>query len=298
MAVDGSDIHHGLPVDMWALGILIMFVVDSRGRHHFHGLDQEQVNDRVDGICMNSDMKLTASAQRFLKECLKINPDERLTAYQAEKHGWFRAKAHRGRLKKLRARIEASWNSTRRVFSMVETIPDVSNVGHSLKPSLKKEVSSTQQKTIGKHLELACSKRPAMALAGNCAGLTDRKKANQSRMRAPSGQRNQVSLLSKYLDHVELEKEESSPPVGHGLLSPLQSISETLPIHDRGEVSEEEELFSKRTKRQKRTDLQNEIGSGNRLLRMQKGCEEKWGWKHSRLRPRFGVQKGVSTLGH
>ncbi|CRK30431.1 hypothetical protein BN1708_000953 [Verticillium longisporum] len=118
---------HACPVDMWAMGVIMLFVLNSQATEDIGGLyrySQEQVIDCIKCIVDDRHTTLSTIGVRFLQRCLVVDPSKRMTSAQAVQHPWFTMEQHEKRLDDLKLCVEQSWNGDKKVFPCPEEIPD------------------------------------------------------------------------------------------------------------------------------------------------------------------------------
>ncbi|KAI1268313.1 kinase-like protein [Xylariaceae sp. FL1019] len=89
---------YGIEVDIWSIGMLSLFLVadDLSRLNHCKCLDQDTVNLVIDQIfedCCSGDAALSSSAKDFIRSCLVINNQKRMTAGTGKRHSWFQSGA-------------------------------------------------------------------------------------------------------------------------------------------------------------------------------------------------------------
>jgi serine/threonine protein kinase len=82
---------HGPAVDIWALGVIIVHLLDSGRRNDFlslGGVDQESIDIYLDQF-FSELPNLSNHIQSFIRKCLVVNPVSRITAKSAVQHPWI-----------------------------------------------------------------------------------------------------------------------------------------------------------------------------------------------------------------
>ncbi|KAJ1809202.1 Calcium/calmodulin-dependent protein kinase type I, partial [Coemansia sp. RSA 2599] len=84
---------HGRPVDMWAVGVIALFMLT--GANPFQGAGQKNVLTRyslrslLDHVCRCSSQQMSPMAWDFVESLLRYDPSSRMTAEQAMAHPWL-----------------------------------------------------------------------------------------------------------------------------------------------------------------------------------------------------------------
>ncbi|CRK30453.1 hypothetical protein BN1708_000969 [Verticillium longisporum] len=120
--------NHACPVDMWAVGVIMLFVLNSPATEDIGGLyrySQDQIIDCIKCIVDDWQTTLSTISVRFLQRCLMVDPSKRMTSAQAVQHPWFTIEQHEKRLDDMKLCVEQSWNGDKKVFPCPEEIPDL-----------------------------------------------------------------------------------------------------------------------------------------------------------------------------
>ncbi|KAL2260181.1 hypothetical protein VTK26DRAFT_5914 [Humicola hyalothermophila] len=119
---------HGKPVDLWALGVITYFLLCG-----YTPFDRDSDFEEMQAI-LNADYSFTPleywrgvsdSAKDFIRRCLTIDPNKRMTAHEALQHpfvaGWARAtEADKGQ--NLLPTVKKNFNARRTLHAAIDTV--------------------------------------------------------------------------------------------------------------------------------------------------------------------------------
>ncbi|KAI0128462.1 kinase-like domain-containing protein [Xylariales sp. AK1849] len=150
-------------VDLWAIGVMMLFVMLPDARNTLPYLkthNQADIDKHLEEILQPTHPNggMSSEAQDFVRRCLKVEPELRMTASQAKRHPWLLLpKLMVDGWTQLR---NASWKPVHRIPPPIEELPDLQGLAsykhleltnkartasniHSLQPKRKKQ--STEQ---------------------------------------------------------------------------------------------------------------------------------------------------------
>ncbi|KXX77300.1 Calcium/calmodulin-dependent protein kinase type I [Madurella mycetomatis] len=123
---------HGKPVDLWALGVITYFLLCG-----YTPFDRDSDFEEMQAI-LNADYSFTPleywrgvsdSAKDFIRRCLTIDPNKRMTAHEALQHpfvaGWARAAAGGADADKgqnLLPTVKKNFNARRTLHAAIDTV--------------------------------------------------------------------------------------------------------------------------------------------------------------------------------
>ena len=80
--------QHGLPCDMWSIGIILYTMLSNDYPFNVRNIDEEIMNTPV--LYLGERWKdISVEARAFISSCLAKNDCDRLTAFEALNHPWF-----------------------------------------------------------------------------------------------------------------------------------------------------------------------------------------------------------------
>jgi serine/threonine protein kinase len=125
-------------VDIWALGILTLFLLNSDPIQQLAGLksmDQETIDAMITKIFASVSLQeaLCLDGQSFVRHCLKVKPELRMTAKQAKRHPWLRLS--RRKIDDWTKIRDASWKPKSRSSPLITDLMDIQDLKASVKAS-------------------------------------------------------------------------------------------------------------------------------------------------------------------
>ncbi|KAF8250227.1 Pkinase-domain-containing protein [Wilcoxina mikolae CBS 423.85] len=114
---------HGKPVDIWAVGVITYFLLCG-----CTPFDRDSNMEEMQAI-LNADYKfdpdcwsnVSDTAKDFIRCCLTVDPEQRLTAHQALEHP-FLAENHRGLKEDLLPTVRANFNARRTLHAALDVV--------------------------------------------------------------------------------------------------------------------------------------------------------------------------------
>ena len=88
--LDGRPQYHGLPADVWSLGVLLYNLL-SRGEYPFVGRDEEHLRENICTARLRLPEALSAPCQDLLDGMLAKDPKARLKIDDVARHPWVRS---------------------------------------------------------------------------------------------------------------------------------------------------------------------------------------------------------------
>ncbi|KAK9779038.1 putative Kinase-like domain-containing protein [Seiridium cardinale] len=120
--------NYGKEIDIWSLGITLLYAMVSQEHLDIDSLSRMSQEDIDQQLYLMFDRSLLRStfsvqAQDFVRQCLKINPNERMTASQARCHEWIRVgKRTLNEWTELR---DSLWRKEHKINPPMELLPDL-----------------------------------------------------------------------------------------------------------------------------------------------------------------------------
>jgi len=123
-----KKVGHGKPVDLWALGVITYFLLCG-----YTPFDRDSDFEEMQAI-LNADYSFTPleywrgvsdSAKDFIRRCLTIDPNKRMTAHEALQHpfvaGWARSPADE-KGANLLPTVKKNFNARRTLHAAIDTV--------------------------------------------------------------------------------------------------------------------------------------------------------------------------------
>ncbi|KAI0010321.1 kinase-like protein [Xylariaceae sp. FL0662B] len=124
----GGD-RYGLGVDMWSLGIVMLCLLASHGDPRLFDLGrmtQSEINRWLNNIFEDStNHKISEDGQNFVRACLILDPDRRMTACDAKGHSWFQQQPENDLFKEFFKENTKFWEAAHFIAPPVEELPEV-----------------------------------------------------------------------------------------------------------------------------------------------------------------------------
>ena len=121
---------------MWSIGIVTLFLLKSGCPFSLIDVtDQRAVDQAVDNIFLDvfarsEDMEDTL--RHFVKSCLTVNPESRLTSRQAKAHPWFQQQPDKDLYNEVARKYSADWTPRHLITPPVEELPEVESYNEPL----------------------------------------------------------------------------------------------------------------------------------------------------------------------
>ncbi|KAK3950756.1 putative calcium/calmodulin-dependent protein kinase [Pseudoneurospora amorphoporcata] len=154
---------HGKPVDLWALGVITYFLLCG-----YTPFDRDSDFEEMQAI-LNADYSFTPleywrgvsdSGKDFIRRCLTIDPDKRMTAHEALQHPFVAGWAADGNADKganLLPTVKKNFNARRTLHAAIDTVRAINklregqfmNGGRSREPAAKKKAAAAAVPAVG-----------------------------------------------------------------------------------------------------------------------------------------------------
>lgn len=116
-------------VDMWSIGIVTLFLLKSACPCSLiDATDQCAIDQAVDDIFLNIFSRSEQAEdilRHFVKSCLTVNPEKRLTSRQAKAHPWFQQQPDKEMYNEVAQKYSADWTPQHLITPPVEELPEV-----------------------------------------------------------------------------------------------------------------------------------------------------------------------------
>lgn len=116
---------HGKPVDVWAIGVITYFLLCG-----YTPFDRDSNLEEMQAI-LEADYSFTPieywrgvsqTARQFIKQCLTIDPNVRMTAHQALSHEWIAGPATGRGVEDLLPTVKKNFNARQTLHKAIDTV--------------------------------------------------------------------------------------------------------------------------------------------------------------------------------
>lgn len=113
---------YGQSVDVWAIGTTTLYALSPKTDiTDFKTMTQDSIDENL-GIVLET-LSLSLDGQDFVRRCLNIDPNKRMTIFQARRHEWLKVKEHES--KKWKRIRDSLWQTSPGISPPVEPLPEV-----------------------------------------------------------------------------------------------------------------------------------------------------------------------------
>ncbi|KAL1959794.1 hypothetical protein VTO42DRAFT_939 [Malbranchea cinnamomea] len=184
---------HGKPVDIWAIGVITYFLLCG-----YTPFDRDSNLEEMQAILV-ADYSFTPleywrnvsqTAREFIKRCLTVDPQARITAHEALQHPWIsppadsnKKETKMGTGEDLLPVVKKNFNARRTLHKAIDTVRAINKLreGGGLMMGGAMNVDPKPEKVNGDQVEVANGDQMEIDSRGNARGQTDDQIREQER---------------------------------------------------------------------------------------------------------------------
>ncbi|KAF4334199.1 CAMK kinase [Fusarium beomiforme] len=117
---------HTSAVDIWSLGVVALLLASDHHNTELNKMDQRDIVEYITQLFNSLQTQPSPEGIEFVRDCLKVDPSKRISAYGAKTHAWLCSpKRNMELFKRMDSRILSSWKPQDKLKPMPWVLPDL-----------------------------------------------------------------------------------------------------------------------------------------------------------------------------